>query len=120
MKIMKRKQNSGLSASEFIALSDEEKNRIAAEIDAETPEQRLARSKPLNARERVEWREIQKQMRRARGRPKVGKGVQKVSVSIERSLLDRVDAYAKTHKLKRSELFVSGVARLIKADRRTA
>jgi hypothetical protein len=103
-----------MTASEFIALPDEEKDRIVAEIEAEKPEERLARSRPLNKRERAEWREIQKKMRRGPGRPRIGNGVQKVSVSIERSLMDRVDAYAKAHNMKRSELFASGVARLIR------
>jgi hypothetical protein len=112
---MKKKQKGEMTASDFIALPDSEKDRIIAEIESITPEERLAKSKPLNARERAEWREIQKNMRRSVGRPKVGNGVQKVSVSIERSLMDRVDAYAKTHKLNRSKLFAMGVANLIHA-----
>jgi hypothetical protein len=115
----KTKKN-GMTAEDFIALPDEEKNRIVAELEAMTPEEILAKSKPLNARERAEWKRIQANMRRNRGRPKVGDGVQKVSVSIEQSLLARVDAYAKSHKMKRSELFASGVARMIDADRRSA
>jgi metal-responsive CopG/Arc/MetJ family transcriptional regulator len=39
--------------------------------------------------------------------------VQKVSVSVERSLLDKADAFAKRHTLNRSELFSKGVASFI-------
>jgi hypothetical protein len=56
----------------FIALPDREKNRIFAEIAAETPEHRLGNFRPLNKAERAEWR-----------------------------------------KMKRSELFAAGVARMI-------
>ncbi len=111
--IKQRRTKREMTAEDFIALPDEEKNRIFEELEAESPEERLAKSKPLNARERAEWKRIQANMRRNRGRPKVGNGVQKVSVSIEQSLLARADAYAKSHKMKRSELFASGVARLI-------
>jgi len=85
-----------------------------------TPEELYATSRPLNARKRMEWREIQKNIRktmasRGRGRPKVGNGVAKVSLSVERSLLDRADAYAKSHKLNRSELVSQSLARFIGA-----
>ena len=40
----------------FIALPDAEKERIYQQLDAETPAQRLARSRPLNAAERRQWR----------------------------------------------------------------
>ncbi len=121
MKTVKRTpRKREITADDFIALPDEEKNRIVAEIDAETPEERLAKSKHLNKRERAEWKQIQAAMRRGPGRPKLGNGVQKVSVSIERSLMHRVDAYAKAHNMKRSELFASGVARLIREPSRKA
>jgi hypothetical protein len=120
MRTRKRQPKREMTADDFIALPDDQKDRIFAELEAETPEEWLAKSKPLNAKARAEWREIQKAMRRDRGRPKIGQGVQKVSVSIEQSLLARVDAYAKSHKMKRSELFASGVARRIDADLRRA
>jgi len=78
-----------------------------------TPEEIYAQSRPLNAREKAEWRAIRKNIRRGRGRPQTGKGVQKVSVSVERSLLDKADKFAKSHKLNRSELFSKGVASFI-------
>lgn len=55
---------------EFIALPDSEKDRIVKEIEAETPAERLARSRPLNARERKQWRRFKAKM----GRAKTGAG----------------------------------------------
>ena len=52
--------------------------------------------------------------KRARGRPMVGKGAKIVPVSIERELLSRADAFAKRHKLKRSEMVARGL-RLVMA-----
>jgi hypothetical protein len=109
----RKKKAAGLTASKFIALPDSEKERIYQEIDSMTPEELYAKSRPLNAKERAEWREIQKNIRRGRGRPRVGKGVAKVSLSVERTLLDRADAYAKTHNLNRSELVSASLASFI-------
>jgi hypothetical protein len=47
--------------------------------------------------------------RKARGRPMVGKGAKIVPVSIERGLLSRADAFARRHKLKRSEMVAQGL-----------
>lgn len=110
---MKKKRD--MTGSEFLALPDVEKNRILADIEAESPKARLARSKPLNVKERAEWRKLKKKMRRGAGRPRIGAGAMKISVSIERSLMHRADAYAKTHGLKRSELVATGIANLIGA-----
>ncbi|HEX4123538.1 MAG TPA: hypothetical protein VHY37_02365 [Tepidisphaeraceae bacterium] len=110
---MKKTKPAGMTASTFITLPDQEKERIYREIDAMTEKQVRAKSRPLSARERAEWKEIQKNLRRGRGRPQLGNGVQKVSVSVERSLLTEVDAFAKLHKLNRSELFSKSVARFI-------
>jgi len=102
-----------MTADDFIALPDQEKERIYKELDAMTSEELWAESRPPNKSERAKCRKIQAVMRHSPGRPKIGKGVKKVSVSIERSLLDHADAYAKALKMKRSELCASGVARLI-------
>ncbi len=107
MSKMTSKGKGDLTASQFIALPDAEKNRIFAEFEASTPADRWAQSKPLNAKERAQWTRIRK---RLRGRPKLGAdGVEKVSVSVEKSLLKEADAYAKSHKLKRSQMFADGL-----------
>ena len=99
---------------EFLALPDSERNRILAEIEAETPEERLANSRPLNARERAQWATFKK---RAAGRH-AEPTVKKVSIDVDQSLLEKADRYAKRHKLNRSQLFTRGLQRLIKTSSR--
>ena len=116
----KNKSDHELTASEFIALSEKEKNRIYNEIDLMSDDERRAKSRPLTARQRTEWKKLQKKMqqehRRGRGRPKMGKhGVSRVSVSVEQMLLVRADAYAEAHNLSRSEMFARSLAKLIGA-----
>ena len=45
-----------------------------------------------------------RKIKRRRGRPRVGAGAQRVQVTMERSLLERADRYARAHGLSRSEL----------------
>jgi hypothetical protein len=86
-------------------MSDAERAKLVAELEGESPEQRLARAKPLNAKQRATWRAIKKKM----GRPKIGKGSQPISLTVEKDLLRRADAYAKRHGLKRAELVAEGL-----------
>jgi hypothetical protein len=90
---------------EFIASPDSEKQRIVQEIEAETPQQRLKRSRPLNTREKRQWREFKAKM----GRPKVGKGAKTISLTVERELLKLADAYAKRHGISRARLVAKGL-----------
>jgi hypothetical protein len=94
---------------EFIALSDSEKERIVKRIQAQTPQQRLARSRPLNARERQQWKRFKAKM----GRPKIGKGAKTISLTVEKDLLDQADAYAKQHGITRAKLVAQGLAAII-------
>jgi hypothetical protein len=94
---------------EFIALPDSQKERIARQIEAQTPQQRLARSRPLNARERRQWRRFKSKM----GRPKVGKGARTISLTVERDLLKQADAYARQHGLSRAKLVARGLQAII-------
>ena len=55
----------------------------------------------LTVAEREQWRRA----RRKRGRPKVGQGFKRVSVSLEKGLLKRATALAKKRRLSRSKLF---------------
>jgi hypothetical protein len=60
----------------------------------------VERSQPLTATEREQW----KRVKRKRGRPKVGRGHQRVSISVEKELLKRITAYAKNRRVTRSGL----------------
>lgn len=102
------------TASSFEALPDSEKDRILAEIESQTPEQRLAESRPLNAKERAQWKAFRnKAAERRTGRPRIGNGSAVVSLSIEKDFLKRADAYAKRHGLGRSEMFIRALGSLI-------
>jgi hypothetical protein len=60
--------------------------------------------KPLTAADRAKHRRAG-----LGGRPKVGEGAKIVPISIERGLLRRADAFAKRHKLSRSQLLAEGL-----------
>ncbi|HZL34566.1 MAG TPA: hypothetical protein VFC78_04595 [Tepidisphaeraceae bacterium] len=53
------------------AMSSPQKARLIAELESQTPAQRLAESRPLNAKERAQWRRFKKRI----GRPKIAKGI---------------------------------------------
>ncbi len=89
----------------FIALPDSEKERIYREIDAKTPEQLFAESRPLSRKEREQWKKFQRRM----GRPTIGKGAKIISVSVERGLLKQADALAKEEGVSRAQIFARGL-----------
>jgi hypothetical protein len=92
----------------FLALSNEEKERVYQDVNHElTPDE----MRPLTPAERALWRRAQKRM----GRPKVGQGSKVVSVSIERGLLQRSDAYARDHGISRAQLIAKGLEMALKA-----
>ena len=63
------------------------------------------RSRPLTPEERANWSRV----KRKRGRPKVGQGHKRVSISIEQGLLKRINAYAKTQGISRSGLIANAL-----------
>ena len=87
----------------FLALSDAQKDAQVARFDrGEIP---LSRSRPLTASQRKQWNRI----RRGLGRPRIGQGAAIVPISIERGLLKEVNAFAKAHHLKRSQMVAEGL-----------
>jgi len=101
-----------MTGRDFDALPNAEKDRIFRELDNLTPAQ-LKAYRPLTAKEK---RAHFQPPRNKSGRPKLGKaGTEIISISVEKSLLREVNAYAKTKGIKRSELFVNGVRSLIGA-----
>jgi hypothetical protein len=67
------------------------------------------KSRALTAAEREQWQRA----RRKRGRPRIGKGYQRISVSLERGLLERVTALARKRRVSRSQLFAQVMADLL-------
>lgn len=69
----------------------------------------IDRSRELTDDEKAQWRRV----RRKAGRPKVGKGVQVISVSIEKGLLVRTDRLARNLQLPRTQLIALGLEALL-------
>lgn len=92
----------------FIALPDSEKDRIVADIERETPSQRLVRSRPLSSKERKQWQRFKKM-----GRPRVGEGAKTISLTVEKKLLKHADAYAKRHGISRATLVAQGLRAIL-------
>jgi len=54
--------------------------------------------------------------RRARGRPKRGRGAKVISISVERSLLERSDLLARRMDVSRAELVARGLKAMLAAE----
>src|SRR6476620_11184870 len=83
------------NAAEFRALSDAEKERVWQSLNREIRDEEL---RPLTAAERKRWARVKRKI----GRPKVGRGAVPLSVSLERGLLERVDADGRRGGMTRS------------------
>ena len=101
---MKNKKPSAIEA--FLALPDEEKERQFREFDKEFIADTF---KPLTAAQRRLWEKA----KRRPGRPRIGKGVQVISMSVEKDLLKRADAQAKSEGISRAELFARGLRAIL-------
>lgn len=77
-------------------MTAEELNAATKEFDEPMV---VDKSRSLTAQERERWKRI-----KGRGRPKVGQGHQRISVSIEKGLLKRATALAKKRRVSRSKL----------------
>src|SRR5579884_3904319 len=100
---MKKKSTSNdtaLTGEAFDALPAAQKERIVRELEAESPQRRLARSRPLTAAQRKRWQRIRRQLN-AR---KPNKSVKVISVGLEPALVKRADAHAKRLGITRAQL----------------
>jgi hypothetical protein len=73
-----------------------------------------AKSRPLTPAQRRQWDRIHKRLKRNAGRPVVDAGARQIAVTVERELLKRVDGFAKTHKMKRSQIIAQGMKLVMK------
>lgn len=64
------------------------------------------RARPLTSAERSQERKLR------RGRPKIGKGAKKVSISLESKLLREADALARKRGMNRSQLIAGSAGSL--------
>jgi hypothetical protein len=100
----RRNRKSAIEA--FVALSDAEKEKFTAEFDKEFIMDTFG---PLNATERRIWNRAKKKL----GRPVKGKGHKVISVSLEKGLLQRADAFAKQKKITRAALIASSLETIL-------
>jgi len=49
------------------------------------------------------------------GRPRIGAGAQRINITVERTLLKTIDAYARKHGLTRAAAVAEGLRRLVAA-----
>jgi hypothetical protein len=70
-------------------------------------------SRPLTPAERQQW----KRVKRKRGRPKIGQGFIRVSMSIEKGLLKRATALAKKRHLARSKMLAQLLENALAGER---
>jgi hypothetical protein len=93
----KRKQ-----AKPFWEMNTEELAAATAEFDKEFIADTF---RPMTAVERARWRRI----KRKPGRPRNGRGVKVISVSVEKELLKQSDALAKRLGISRAQLVARGL-----------
>jgi hypothetical protein len=85
-------------AEAFMALSDEEKERQLKEYDEPFV---FEKGRPMTAAQRKLW---EKAKARKPGRPRVGRGVKVISLSVEQGVLEKIDRAARMQRVSRSEL----------------
>lgn len=90
----------------FMSRTDAEKEAVYKSVDrAFSPEE----LQPLTSTQRKVWAKARKRM----GRPRIGKGARVISLSVEKGLLQRADAYAKRLGLTRAQLVARGLEAVI-------
>ena len=92
-----------------MALSESDRARIVAQLDGESPRDRRARSRPLGVDDKKRW----KRFKAKAGRPRIGRGTQAISLTVEKGLLQEADAFARSHRMSRSELVARGLRAFI-------
>ena len=91
--------------AEFEGLSDAEKEAVYNSIDRQIDPSEMRPMKPADRRAFEKGRRA--------GRPKIGKGTKIISLTLERDLLKRSDAFAKQKGVKRSELVAASLSLVI-------
>jgi hypothetical protein len=92
---------------DFDAMTPSEKERLYEQVQRIEPSD----GKPLTASQRA----LHRRIKRKAGRPKVGKGAERLNVTIERSLLKAADQFAKSRGLSRSQMIAAGLRHLMQS-----
>jgi hypothetical protein len=90
----------------FMEMTDAEREAEVAQFDRE-----FVPTKPLTAADRA----LHRRAARRAGRPRIGKGAERFTITLERELARKADALAKRQHLSRSELIAHGLRNLLNA-----
>jgi hypothetical protein len=104
------KETTMKTATPYAKMTAAELARATREFDQPGRKPRFGRPP---AKLRAAHDRVLKKTRRARGRPVVGAGAQRVQLTVERSLLHRADAYARRAGMTRAQLVARALENLI-------
>lgn len=76
----------------------------------------LSETRPLTPSEKRQWQRA----KRGPGRPRQGKGVRVISISVEQSLLQKADLAARRAGISRAALFAMGLKSLLETGGKLA
>ena len=93
----------------YTQMNSKELAAATAKFDAEFV---IDKSRELTPDEKAQWRRA----KRKRGRPKMGQGVQIISVSIEKGLLKKTDRLAKKLHTQRTKLIARGLEAILNGE----
>jgi hypothetical protein len=105
--MMKVNKNRPSEYDRFMALSDAEKDAEVAKYDRGAD---LRETKPLTPAQRKLWSKA----KRKRGRPRLGKGVEVISLSVEKDLLRKADQMAESEGISRAAVFARGLQAMLR------
>jgi len=90
------------TARDLMAMDAKQLAKATKQFDEELV---IDKSRPLTIEDRAQWNKA----KRKRGRPKVGKGVKVISVSLEMGLLAEADKLAERKGITRAKLITYGL-----------
>ena len=91
----------------------------AAQLAAATKQYDQPGIEPSFRRPPAELAAAERRIRKGRGRPTVGKGARRVTITVEGNLLEEANRFSKARKLSRSELVAMGL-RMVMTGKRSA
>jgi len=97
---MKNIERKGNGKKPYSSMTTEELRAATKEYDVPSTSEKLP-GRPMTAAQRKMWEQAKA---RKPGRPRVGKGVKVISLSVEQGVLEKIDREARMQRVSRSEL----------------
>jgi hypothetical protein len=106
---MSTRQNSrpkrrAVTAKDFMKMNTEQLAEATKQYDRE-----FVKTRPLTEEEKRQW----ERAKRKRGRPRVGTGAERISVTIEKRLLAKATKLAKKLRISRAQLISQGLRSML-------